>query len=119
MQHSIKLRLSDQQLSLLKTDSAAIMQVVLEVVPLHADQIGYMLQGYHPRQKASKVSVVNDTLKLNSEGGVAFNISYVLEEFSACSAVDTEDTAKMPVTVVADVENGILNLTGEYWPSLD
>lgn len=119
MQHSIKLKLSEEQQVLLKSDLGNISQILLEVIPANSDQIGYMLQAYHPRQKVSKVNVIAERINLNIPEAISFKISYILEEFNACSAIDSEDRETMHVTVKMDEESGTLNLIGEYWPSLD
>jgi len=119
MQHSIQLKLSADQQELLKNDPGNIRIILTEVVHLNSDQIGYMLQAYHAQQKASKVAVVPDSIVLTIPGAVNLKVSYVLEEFSACSAIDFEDKEEMPVTVEIDVDEGLFKLTGEYWPSLD
>lgn len=119
MQESIKLKLSEEQQELLKQDPNQISAVINEVIPVFSDQIGYMLQAYHPRQKVSEVKVIAGSASSLDNATVSLKISYVIEEFSACSAVDIEDKASMPVSIATDKENGELTLTGEYWPSLD
>jgi len=119
MQESIRLKLSEEQQELLKKDPDYISDFIKMLVPVYADRIGYMLQAYHPRQKVSKVEIIPGTMQLNGINGVGLQLAYLLEEFSACSAVDTEDKEKMPVTVTVEDDGAALSLTGEYWPSLD
>jgi len=119
MQHSIKLKLSEQQQQLLKKDSDNISSVLFDIIPAYSDQIGYMLQPYHPRQKVSKVEVAPASISLLNTGSVNLKIHYVLEEYSACSAIDTEEKEIMSVTVTLDARGDVLNLVGAYWPSLD
>ena len=117
MQHSIQLKLSTEQQASCKSDPGNITDILIQIIRANSDQIGYMLQAYHPRQKASKVEVLKDSISFTGAAVVSLKISYVLEEFSACSAIDYEDKEVMPVTI--EIDEGVLNLTGEYWPSLD
>jgi hypothetical protein len=119
MQESIHLKLSAQQQQLLKTDTNSTPRLIGEVIPVYAEQIGYMLQAYYPRQKVSKVEIMSDTIGLYDNGVVHLKLTYLLEEFNACSAIDREDKEKMPVKVTLDEDGEALLLTGEYWPSRD
>jgi hypothetical protein len=119
MQESIHLKLSAEQQQLLKTDANIISQLIGEVILAYAEQIGYMLQAYHQRQKVSKVAIMPDTVHSYDNGVVDLKLTYLLEEFNACSAIDREDKEKMAVKVTLDEDVATLVLTGEYWPSLD
>lgn len=114
MQSTIKLKISPVPEVSVQVDSA----LVLETIQTHAEQVAYMLQAYHIREKVSRVTVVPDSLS-NNVGVITLKIQYVLEEFSACSAIDTLQKEKMTVTVYLNEKAGELELTGEYWPERD
>lgn len=114
MQSTIKLKISPVQEVPVKVDSA----LILQTIQLHAAQVAYMLQAYHAREKVSRVTVVPDSISNNAEL-TTLKLQYVLEEFSACSAIDTLQQEKMTVTVHLDEKAGELELTGEYWPERD
>ena len=119
MQPSINLKLTAWQQELINLDTKKVPGLLTEVISANADQIGYMLQEYHPREKVSHVEVIADSINLKDALSISLRINYLLEEFNACSAVDSENKEKMPVTVHIDQAAGSLKLTGEYWPELD
>lgn len=119
MQPSINLKLTAEQQELIIRDTEKVPGLLAEVISANADQIGYMLQEYHPSEKVSKVEVTTDSINLKDALSLSLRINYLLEEFNACSAVDSENKEKMPVTVHIDETAGSLKLTGEYWPELD
>jgi len=84
----------------------------------HAEQIGYMLQAYFPREKIRRVALVPGTIAAGQEGTLKAQIDFVKEEFNSCSAIDTELKDKMTITIVPDRSAGTLKLEGETWPEL-
>jgi len=93
-------------------------ELLVNAVAENADQIGYMLQAYYPREKVSGVAVVSGSTILKTETELTLKLEYVKEEFNACSAVDTELRDRMTVTVYAGTDSAILTIQGEYWPEL-
>lgn len=114
MQSTIKLKISPVPEVSVQVDSA----LILETIQTHAEQVAYMLQAYHTREKVSRVTVVPDSLS-NNAGVIILKLQYVLEEFSACSAIDTLQQEKMTLTGYLDEKAGELELIGEYWPERD
>jgi len=114
MQSSIKLKISSDLEVSGQMDSA----LILQTIHTHADQVAYMLQAYHTREKVSKITVVPDSI-FNNHGVTTLKLQYILEEFSACSAIDTVQQEKMTATVRLDEKTAELELTGEYWPERD
>lgn len=115
MQPSLKLKLSSEQQDFVKVQVAEVITLLNSVVAANAEQIGYFLQAYYPKEKVRGVEIVAGSVELK-DNHILLNITYTLEEFNACSAVDTEDRKQMPVSVAIDRVNGELNLVGEYWP---
>lgn len=115
MQPSLKLKLSAEQQGFVKVQAVEITTFLNSVITANAEQIGYFLQAYYPREKVRGVEIIPGSVELKKTD-LLLKITYTLEEFNACSAVDTEDRKQMPVTVAIDRVNGELNLVGEYWP---
>jgi hypothetical protein len=122
MQSSVKLKvssglsiLSDLNTSLDLESEDQLLQVINE----HADQIAYMLQVYHPREKVSRVEATPESIDLKNRDIITLKIQYILEEFSACAAIDTLQLEKMTITILVDQLAGELELKGEYWPERD
>ncbi|KIO74663.1 hypothetical protein TH53_25105 [Pedobacter lusitanus] len=125
MQSSVKLKvssglaiLSDLSISLNLKDKT-IKEQLTHIIAKDADQIAYMLQAYHPREKVSRAEVVPDSIDLSNPEIIRLKIQYVLEEFSACSAIDTLNKERMTLTIFIDQLTGELELKGEYWPERD
>jgi hypothetical protein len=116
MESSYQLKLSYRQQELLNKGIST--ELLTEVIGEHADQLAYMLQAYYPREKVSKVKVIPEAVVLKDSATAVLDLKYVIEEFSACSAIDTEQKDKMTVTVTVCPETGVLNLKGEVWPEL-
>jgi len=116
MESSYQIKLSPEQRESLAQDQKFSEKLLAEIISEHADQLGYMLQAYYPREKVSRVTVSPGSMLVKDHGAVSLRLQFVLEEFSACSAIDTEQKDKMTITVSPDLENGVLDLKGETWP---
>jgi len=84
----------------------------------NAEQIAYMLQSYYSREKVSAVQMITDSISFNGSSDMSLRLEYVMEEFNACSAVDTLKKDKMTVKIDQE-QTGAYRLTGEYWPERD
>jgi len=125
MQSSVKLRVSSA-LSILpdlnspsELVSQAIKEQFIQTISEHADQVAYMLQVYHPREKVSRVEVIPESIDLKNPDALTLKVQYVLEEFSACAAIDTLQRENMTLTILPDQNVGELELKGEFWPERD
>ena len=118
MESSHQVKLSAEQQELFAQQSGITAELLENVISSNADQLGYMLQAYYPGEKVSKVTLKAESVKFEDSGAVKLQLEYVMEQFNACSAIDTEQKDKMTITVNADPEAGILNLVGETWPEL-
>jgi hypothetical protein len=117
MQPGINLKLSAElQNKLSNIQSGEADAVIASAIQLNAEQIGFMLQEYYPREKVRRVEVVSGSFKQLSAGISGLRIDFTLEEFNACSAINTEDRRQMSVTVEMNAEQTALYLKGEYWP---
>ena len=117
MDSSYQLKLSPSQQQLVQQGQLNE-ELLVNAVGQHADQIGYMLQAYYPREKVSGVAVVPGSMVIKTETELSLKLEYVKEEFNACSAVDTELKETMTVTVYSAIDPGILTILGESWPEL-
>ena len=93
-------------------------QQINTLIAHNAEQIAYVLQSYYSREKVSAVQVVIDTINFNGSLEISLKLEYVMEEFNACSAVDTLKKDKMTVKISQD-HTGDYQLTGENWPERD
>lgn len=116
MQSSYQLKLSDGQKDLLIQEPGLKTELIESVIQSNAEQIGYMLQAYYTREKVSKVCIVPGSINFTPDASVSLKLEYVMEEFNACSAINTEQKEKMTITI--DREAGVLTLKGESWPEL-
>lgn len=89
-------------------------ELLLTAIQYNAEQIAYMLQSYYSREKISGVQVVPGTIQHQRPEQITLRLEYVMEEFNACSAVDTLRKDKMSVSIYADGDG--VKMTGEYWP---
>lgn len=94
-------------------------ELIKEFIGQHAEKIGYMLQAYYPREKVSQVQVVSETVAVDHSGNVFLKLQYILEEYSACSAVDTLQQERMNFMITPCTDGTVLNLRGENWPQRD
>lgn len=88
------------------------------LIEQNAEQIAYMLQSYYSREKVSRVQLIADTISFNGKVDISVRLEYVMEEYNACSAVDTLKVDKMTVKISQD-QHGDYLLYGEYWPERD
>lgn len=117
MQGIYELKLSADEQAVFKLATAVEWATLLdELIVRYADQLGYMLQTYHPREKVSQVAVVTGSIITENLQSIAFKLEYTIEEYNACSAVDTDQKAKMNMTAAIDSDAGLLIIKGENWP---
>ena len=119
MQSSLKIKISKELSDAIKTGSTNKGELLSAVIEAHSDQIAYMLQTYYSREKVSQVTVNEGSVEFITANEVSLKLLYVIEEYNACSAVDTLNKEKMPVKAVIDAKKEELNLTGEYWAERD
>jgi AraC-like DNA-binding protein len=118
MESSYLLKLSAAQQELLAQRPFISKELLAAAIEEHAEQIGYMLQAYFPREKIRKVKVVPGSIVVRDVSPVSLRLEFVKEEFSMCSAIDSELKDSMAVTVIIDKTSGVLKLQGESWPEL-
>jgi len=118
MQSTYQLKLSSAQQERVRLKAGITSELVEEVISLNGDPIGYMLQAYYSREKVSKVKLIPGSIHFDEQGVITLKLEYVMEEYNACSAINTEQKDKMTVTINADQEAGSLSLKGENWPEL-
>lgn len=106
------------QQKMLVHSTAIEVDLLAAAIHEHAEQIGYMLQAYFPREKIRRVALVPGSIAAGQEGTFKAQIDFVKEEFNSCSAIDTELKDQMTITIVADKGAGTLHLAGETWPEL-
>lgn len=109
MQHSLILHLSDQSKSLLATDRNA---AVLLTLIAGREKLEFMLQGYHSREKVRRLSFEEGSLEELRKNEYHVQANYVLEEYSACAAIDQVDAEKMRLSVYLNQEAGSLEVKG-------
>jgi len=118
MESSYLLKLSAEQQDLLAQCPFISTELLAAAIHQHAEQIGYMLQAYFPKEKISRVAIIPGSITIQEVSPVKLQLEFVKEEFNTCSAIDTELKDKMAVTVAIDRIEGVLRLTGETWPEL-
>lgn len=119
MQGSLKIKLSNEFVAALQQNNDLKYELLTQTIHNHSDQISYMLQAYYSREKVSHVMVVDGTLHFDGQMDVKLKLEYTMEEFNACSAVDTLNKQKMTVGIDFDLNAAELSLTGEYWAERD
>ncbi len=116
MQATLKFKIPADLRIALQEDTASKKDLLIEEIRSHSDQIAYMLQSYYPREKVSKVDVIQGTIQFIGADSIKLQLEYEMEEFNACSAVDTLNKGKMTVSIDCNLTAEELNLSGEYWP---
>lgn len=119
MQSSLIIKLSKEQLDSLADNTIDTAAVLTEVITAKAEQIGYMLQEYHPGEKASQVTITEGSLQVKDAESAVLQVRYVIEQFSSCIIIDSVGNEKMNIIADIDLEKEELNLKGEFWPSLN
>ena len=118
MDSTYLLKLSAAQQELLAQRPFISKELLSAAVAEHAEQIGYMLQAYFPKEKIRKVAVIPGSIAIQNGGPVALRLQFIKEEFNVCSAIDSELKDTMAITVDIDRFAGVLKLKGETWPEL-
>ncbi|MBB6502426.1 hypothetical protein [Pedobacter cryoconitis] len=108
MQSSVQLRIS--------SELPITTNQLIQTIDQYAEQVAYMLQAYHPHEKASGVEVMPESMSHTPLGLITLELSYQLEQFNVCRAIDAVRREKMVVSVFVDQQRGELELRGEYWP---
>jgi len=119
MQSTYKLKLTPEQLELLQHENSDKIALLTDVIQSQGAQIAFMLQLYYSREKVSKVMVAPGTITFTSPTSVTLKLEYVMEEFNACSAIDTEKKEQMTVSAELNIKESLFNLKGEYWAERD
>jgi AraC-like DNA-binding protein len=118
MESTYLLKLSAEQQQLLAQRPFISKELLAGAIDEHAEQIGYMLQDYFPREKIRRVAVIPGSISIQDTSPVTLRLGFVKEEFNMCSAIDSELKDSMTITVVIDKAAGIIKLIGEAWPEL-
>ena len=63
--------------------------------------------------------MIPGSIDLKNLDAITLKIQYVLEEFSACAAIDTIQTEKMTIALLINRKADELELKGESWPERD
>jgi hypothetical protein len=118
MESSYLLNISAAQQEALSQHSFIPEEMLAAAIAAHAEQIGYMLQAYFPKEKIRKVAVIPGSMVIQAAGAVILRLEFVKEEFNLCSAIDSELKDSMAVTITTDSQAGVFNIKGENWPEL-
>lgn len=118
MESSYLLKLSAAQQESLAQQPSVSAELLIAAIHDHAEQIGYMLQAYFPKEKVSRVAVVPGSVVIQEAGHATLQLEFVKEEYNACSAIDTVLKDRMRITLAFNRDAGVVNLTGENWPEL-
>ena len=116
MQATLKIKIPADLHIALQENTASKKDLLIEEILGHSDQIAYMLQSYYQREKVSEVNVIPGTIQFIGANSIKLQLEYVMEEFNACSAVDTLNKGKMTVSIDFNLTAEELDLSGEYWP---
>lgn len=117
MQASHQVKLSPEQQQSWKTTSDHSL-LLEEMIRQHADQMGYALQAYYSREKVSGVVIVAESIVVKGDT-ITLKLEYVMEEYNACSAVDTLQKQRMTFSIAPEHDFTRLHFRGEYWPERD
>lgn len=113
--HQLQLSPAQQEAWISQQDHTALLE---ELIQQHGDQLAYMLQAYYAREKVSQLVIVPGSITVKAQV-ITLQLEYVMEEYNACSAVDTLQKQRMTVSVIPDAGSANLELKGEYWPERD
>ncbi|WP_442588018.1 hypothetical protein ACSBL2_18400 [Pedobacter sp. AW31-3R] len=116
MQATHILKPSEELLTAITQDKAFKYELLIREVEEASLQIAYMLQLYYSREKVSGVHVIPGSVKFEHLLNIRLKAGYRIEEFNACSAIDTLNQEQMILHIDCDIECKALHLSGEYWP---
>lgn len=116
MQATHILKPSEELLAAIAQDEKFKYELLIREVEEASVQIAYMLQLYYSREKVSGVHVVPGSVEFEHLLNIRLKAGYRIEEFNACSAIDTLKEEQMTLRIDCDIESKVLHLSGEYWP---
>ncbi|WP_316839605.1 hypothetical protein [Pedobacter gandavensis] len=113
MQHTLNINLPEVFHS---TYNANPKTAVLEVLNSHLEPLELLLQGYHSREKVRQVNLEADSLELDGTGKGTITVSYQIEEFNVCAAIDRTDMERMKLTFSISEATGMMKVAGIALP---
>jgi len=117
MQETTKFAMSPQAMEAIEdgADRKVILAQTLENEIKHVEDL---LMGYHFRERGSVDHLELDTtnMTVDEQGKGSFTARYILGMYNACADLDLSDKAKMEIDFEVDFENGMITLTGEFFP---
>ncbi|MGV3705154.1 MAG: hypothetical protein ACO1NU_07215 [Arcticibacter sp.] len=117
MQETTKFAMSPQAMEAIENgaDRKVILAQTLENEIKHVEDL---LMGYHFRERGSVDHLELDTtnMTVDEQGKGSFTARYILGMYNACADLDLSDKAKMEIDFEVDFENGMITLTGEFFP---
>lgn len=117
MQETTKFAMSPQAMEAIEdgADRKVILAQTLENEIKHVEDL---LMGYHFRERGSVDHLELDTtnMTVDEQGKGSFTARYILGMYNACADLDLSDKAKMEIDFEVDFKNGMITLTGEFFP---
>jgi|GEM_PF-822893 len=117
MQETTKFAMSPQAIEAIQ-DGADKNVILAQTLTNEIKHVEDLLMGYHFRERGSVDHLELDTssMMVDDEGRGSFMARYILGLYNACADLDLSDKAKMQIDFEADFKNGMITLTGEFFP---
>ncbi len=113
MQHSLTINLPEEFRTLYAANPET---ALLKLLDMQKEPLALMIQGYHAREKVRHVNFIADSLELEGTGKGSFSVSYQLEEYNVCSAIDRTDMERMKLTFTLDQAIQTMKISGVFIP---
>ncbi|MBB2148434.1 hypothetical protein [Pedobacter gandavensis] len=113
MQHFLNINLGEDFYALYQNEQE---RAVLQLLEAQKEPLALMIQGYHTREKVRHVNLIADSLKLEAGGKGSLVVTYQLEEFNVCSAIDRTDIESMKLTFTLPDGSQTMNVAGIFIP---
>lgn len=117
MQETTKFAMSPQAIEAIK-DGADKKDILAQTLENEIKHVEDLLMGYHFRERGSVDHLELDTgsMTVDQYGKGSFTARYILGLYNACADLDLSDKAKMQIDFEADFDEGMITLTGEFFP---
>jgi hypothetical protein len=108
VEHTLTIKLPENQV---KNTAADLKSLLFDVLDANKDKVGYLIQDYYPREKVRVVAFELNEANGEADGFTA-KVSFTLEQFSVCAAIDSLETSSMLIRLSIS-EQGDLIVAGE------
>ena len=116
MQEKTQFKISSIAVTGIKMQAAEKESIVLNELLNHRAVIEDLLVGYYFKSRGRIYNVRINKPVLDEDCNGFFSVKYTIGHFNACADLDTNEEESMKIQIKADLETGVAELTGEFFP---